>query len=517
MPDPLKLSYFFVCASFLLTGLAHDTGAQARTPAEIEIRRSAMAERLAVLAEEQTALEAQLRGLENDRRTGEDPASGDGLDPKQARIANRLDAVVTESASLNAEAGVLGAIVTRTPTGPVTRADPPGLAPLQIGAGQVTAGNAFNPAITVIADGLYYADHVGADRSVVFAPGGFGNLGAQTEIENPTRGFSLREAELTLSGAVDPYFDVWATFGIADGEIETEEVYLQTRQLLPGVQVRFGQFFSGIGYINRQHRHQWDFVDQTLPYEALFGSNLKDVGVQVTWLPSLPIYTQFGFEALQGDNAGIANPLFGEFPTILEERPGPRLFNGFFKVSPDLGFSNTLQAGASFGWSRAHQEIDIPGGVLPPEGYEGAVWFLVTDLIWRYDSNRQYGQGDLTVQGEYIYRSKDLDPLGPSGLSQRSAQDGLYAQMVYGVAPRWTIGGRVEALGLKNRMETPGLTTDLPGSERYSANLTFNPTEYSRLRFQYNHGSFWNSGTSDFDQVLVQFQMSLGVHGAHVF
>ena len=105
----------------------------------------------------------------------------------------------------------------------------------------MTSGTAFNPAVTVIPDGLYYYD----------------NAGGVAE----TRGFSLREVELAFSGAVDPYFDVWASFGIGDGAIETEEVYVQTRRLLPGMQFRFGQFFSGVGFLNRQHRHQWDFVD----------------------------------------------------------------------------------------------------------------------------------------------------------------------------------------------------------------------------------------------------------------
>ena len=54
-------------------------------------------------------------------------------------------------------------------------------------------------------------------------------------------------------------------------------------------------------------------------------------------------------------------------------------------------------------------------------------------------------------------------------------------------------------------------------SRRYSAALTFNPTEFSRVRVQYNAGQFWNEEKIVFHQVFVQFQMSLGVHGAHRF
>ncbi len=116
------------------------------------------------------------------------------------------------------------------------------------------------------------------------------------------RGFSLREAEITFSGAVDPYFDVWAIFAVGGGEIEVEEGYFQTRKFLPGLQLRAGKFYSGFGYVNKQHPHQWDFVDQNLPYDLLLGGSLNDTGVQLTWLPSLPFYTQLGVEALQGEN-----------------------------------------------------------------------------------------------------------------------------------------------------------------------------------------------------------------------
>ena len=101
---------------------------------------------------------------------------------------------------------------------------------------------------------------------------------------------------------MDPYFDVWAILAVGDGEIEAEEVYVQTRKFLPGLQLRVGKFYSGVGYINRQHPHQWDFVDQALPYELLLGGSINEVGVQVTWLPYLPFYTLLGFEALQGEN-----------------------------------------------------------------------------------------------------------------------------------------------------------------------------------------------------------------------
>jgi hypothetical protein len=488
-----------VASAIVVSATSSAAAERHRTPAEIELRRSEIAERLAVLAADETMLTARIAGA--------DAAIA-------AELAAQVQRVVDERDALLVEASELASLVTRSATGPLTRADPPGLTPARMsgGSSQVTAGTAFNPAITVIPDGLYYYDNA-SGRAASSIVDRFRAPGAGVDDEDSPRGFSLREVELAFSGAVDPYFDVWATFGVRDDAIEAEEVYVQTRRFLPGTQVKFGQFFSGVGYLNRQHRHQWDFVDAPLPYTALFGSGLEEVGVQVTWLPATRVYTQFGFEALQGDNGLVANQLADEYSGVLDETPGPRLFTGFLKMAPDLGYSNTLQGGVSIGRSRSHHEVDAERNI-----YDGTAWFLGTDWIWRYDSTRPYGAGDVTVQGEYIFRSKTLELVSVADLQDATfQQDGLYAQVVYGVGPRWTLAGRIDVAGLRNRIEALTTATDLDATARYSANATFNPTEFSRLRVQYNHGRVPGDSPTSFHQVYVQFQMSLGVHGAHVF
>jgi hypothetical protein len=494
---------------------ASPAGAQFRTPAETELRRAEIAQRLHVLAEEQTLLERRLRELREALAAALSPERH-SLEALCAAANGRLTQIGGERDALASEADVLAGIATRTPTGPIARADPRGLIPAQMGGtAQTASGNAFNPAITVIPDGRYfYDDEAGEAGRRLTTTAGFTTPDGEHDGRD-TRGFSLREVELALSGAVDPYFDVWATFGIGDGAIEAEEVYVQTRRFLPGVQVRFGQFLSGIGHLNRQHAHQWDFADQALPYTALFGGRVGDVGVQVTWLPDMPVYTQLGFEALQGDNPAISHQLHDEYPELLEETPGPRLFTGFVKVAPDLGFSKTLQGGFSIGRSRSHQELEETD--VLPQVSDGTSWFIGTDWIWRYDSPRPYGEGDLAIQGEYILRAKSLSRVGAAGRSQSTSQDGLYAQIVYGAGPRWTIGGRVEAIGLRNRLKTEMGSAELGASSRYSANSTFNPTEFSRLRIQYSYGVAAGGGSSRTHQFQVQVQMSLGVHGAHAF
>jgi len=100
----------------------------------------------------------------------------------------------------------------------------------------------------------------------------------------------------------------------------------------------------------------------------------------------------------------------------------------------------------------------------------------------------------------------------------RHRQDGFYGQVVYGFTPRWTAAARFDAIGLTNTVTTPAGVSDFDVSRRTSANITFNPTEFSRVRFQYNRSQIRRRGELEgMHQVMVQFQMSLGAHGAHQF
>ncbi len=390
---------------------------------------------------------------------------------------------------------------------------------------QITSGTAFNPAISVIIDGKYYNDNVSGEGIEILesAQGFHGSHGdadghGHGEL---TRGFNLDETELVFSASVDNYLDAMITLALQREEIFVEEAYGQTRSLPAGLQLKFGKFLSGIGYFNQTHPHEWAFADQNLPYRLIFGEeNLNDVGLQLTWLPALPVYTLIGVEALQGTNEKIAETL--ELPEgfagRLKDRAGPRLFTGFIKIGPDLGYNHALQWGLFGGFSRLHQE-DHDGEIL-----EGHTWFAGTDLVYKYDAGGSYGRGNLVLQGEYLYRVKDLevaahatDPL-EIGEEEKFKQDGFYVQGTYGFAPRWTAGLRYEMAGLTNRIQTDAGTERLDDSKRYSAAITFNPTEFSRLRLQFNRADIaTDEGRERFNQVFLQYQLALGVHGAHRF
>jgi len=404
--------------------------------------------------------------------------------------------------------------------GPV---EAPGLTPLDLtpssSTGQVTSGTAFNPAISVIAEGLYYTDDRSGGAVGLFS-GADGFAGTPAgEGRDLSRGFNLGETEIVFSGAVDPYFDATAIASVSADGIELEEAYGRTRSLPGGLALKAGKFYSGIGYLNGQHPHQWDFVDTSLPYEVLLGGALNDVGVQLTWLPKTPVYVQLGLEALQGENPGVANVFGPDVDPAFSDKAGPRLFTGFLKVAPDVGYSDALQGGLFAGRSSLHQEESADGPL------EGTAWFAGTDWVYKHDSPEPGGKGDVVLQAEYLYREKRLDRVASGdpalvGQPARSKQDGFYLQGTWGFAPRFTASARYDAVGaFVNEVDLGALgLSDYDASRRLSAALTFNPTEFSRVRAQFSRGDAAIAGSREtFNQFFLQLQLSLGVHGAHKF
>jgi hypothetical protein len=119
-------------------------------------------------------------------------------------------------------------------------------------------------------------------------------------------GFSLRNSEIAVDGAVDPYFKGFGNIVLKldnnnKTEIELEEAYLQTTSLPANLQVKAGQFFANFGRQNSQHPHTWSFVDQPIILGRAFGPDgLRSVAAQISWLVPTPFYTEAFLGILDG-------------------------------------------------------------------------------------------------------------------------------------------------------------------------------------------------------------------------
>lgn len=410
---------------------------------------------------------------------------------------------------------------------------------------QVGAGNAFNPQISLILDGVYFRDNKkGA------SPEMYDHLDGINHAHGPAhdgleRGFNLRETELLFSATVSPHFDAAAMLTVSEhGDVRLEEAYFDTRSLPYGLKVRGGKFLSGIGYLNGQHPHQWDFVDQNLPYRTLLGEHgLADTGLRLSWLPPTGNwYTLLGVELLQGKEQTFATsglptptgrkdgaPLAGTAAgSLAAQKAGPRLTTVFAKFGPDLGANHALQFGGWIAKASQHQEVhdhtdeDPASQVAALEG-KAKAWGL--DAVYKYDAGRYGGQGSFKLVGEYLRLNKDLriafhENGALVGQTRNYAQDGLVVQGTYGFLPHWRVGLRYDASGLsKNEVKGPdGVREKWNKSDRWTLALTRAIDHFSLFRVQWSRGNLSVDGAKEkTHQLFLQYQHSLGAHGAHGF
>lgn len=388
----------------------------------------------------------------------------------------------------------------------------PAPAPVEAPAAAAAAGgaNAFNPAISLVLGGTLtnLSKDPGAFRYQGFVP-------PEGEIGLGARSFNLGESELTISSNIDPTFAGQATFAITgENEIEVEEAYVRTRALGHGLNFKAGRFMSGIGYLNSQHAHSWDFVDAPYAYQAFFGGQYKPDGVQARWLAPLDTFLEFGAELASGRN----------FPGNDRNKNGFGASTVFAHAGGDIGDASSWRAGLSYLRTRASERGFDDGAV--PVAFSGRASVVVADAVWKWAPDGNASRQNLKLQGEWMQRreSGSLAALNESG-SYRSRQSGWYLQGVYQFMPNWRTGLRHDRLS--SGSTRIGLLDDgIAGADvfsslaaykprRTSIMFDYSPTEFSRLRLQIARDQA-RPDASD-NQVYLQYIMSLGAHAAHNF
>jgi hypothetical protein len=281
-----------------------------------------------------------------------------------------------------------------------------------------------------------------------------------------------------------------------------------------------GRFFSAVGYLNEQHEHSWDFSDAPLIYRGLFGNQLNDDGLQVSWLAPTDLYFQLGGELLRGD----------DFPAAGADHDGVGAYTLFTRLGGDVGASHSWQAGLSY-WSADVDdrtgETHSHGGDTASEtpSFTGDSDIRALHLVWKWAPDGNPTQRNLKLQFEYFDRDEDGSIImeGSSPLEMTSYdgdQNGWYAQAVYQFMPQWRVGLRYDRLYVDNEgseydiLEESGLSDEDHDPERFSIMTDWANSEFSWIRLQYNHDKSYSD--SD-EQVILQYVHSLGSHGAHQF
>jgi hypothetical protein len=390
-------------------------------------------------------------------------------------------------------------------------ATPAAAAPVQAPAPQVAQGdNSFNPSISLVLGGTF--SNLSQDPAT-YRFGGF--MPPAGETGPGSRSFNLGESELTMAANIDPMFAGQLTFALSgENEAEVEEAFVRTRELGGGMNLKAGRFLSGVGYLNGQHSHTWDFADAPLAYQAFFGGQYKPDGVQARWLAPLDTFLEVGAELGSGRS----------FPGNDRNKNGFNAGSVFAHAGDDIGDSSSWRAGLSYlrtGSGGREYEFD---GI--PNSFSGRSTIWMADAVYKWAPNGNPTRTNFKLQGEYM-RRKESGTLASNDLAGgfASTQSGWYLQGVYQFMPNWRAGLRYDRLSSGSPfiglVENGALGMDafpaLAGynPKRSSVMLDWSPSEFSRLRLQFARDEA-RPGAAD-NQVFLQYIMSLGAHAGHIF
>ena len=376
----------------------------------------------------------------------------------------------------------------------------------------------FNPALSVVLNGGYTQANQNAN---LYTLPGF-QLG--DEASPNLNGFAINETEINIQANIDPYWYGNLTIALHQHgdnlELDLEEGYIRSTSFPAGTSVKAGRFFSGLGYLNHHHRHQWDFSDAPLVYRGLFNTQYLDDGLQIRWVVPADLYWEIGMEAFSGRHfpaAGTGNHIGS--------------LSLFSHLGGDINPAQSWQAGISY---LGAKPSDRPGMLAthdhPDEHdhdheadylFSGHSDTLGLDAIWKWAPNGNARTTQLTLQGE-LYLRHENGTIAHENLfsSLNSHQQGAYIQAVYKFLPRWRAGWRFDYLHSHNQGSDEELLDELlldahgfrPTQNTFM--LDFSPSEFTLFRAQYNHD---HSNPTLNNIYQLQFIVNLGAHGAHAF
>lgn len=385
-----------------------------------------------------------------------------------------------------------------------------------------TQSNSFNPEVSMILQGSY--NNLKQDPNAYQITGFVPTLG---EVSPGARGFSLGESELVLSANIDPNWRGTAILALApEGGVNVENATFESLGLGNGFSFKGGRFFSGIGYMNEQHSHAWDFADAPLAYKAFLGNQLGDDGVQVRWLAPTDLFLEFGAEVGRGRT----------FPGAGNNKNGVSQGAVFAHMGGDVGISNAWRVGLSWLGSspkdRSFDDTDSTGTTVSNR-FSGKSRTWVADGIWKWSPNGNSTVNNFKLQGEYFKRREDgtlasnsaAGACGGCTAGFETDQSGWYVQGVYQFMPHWRVGLRHDGLksgtvniglinsGMLSFADFPQLAAHDP--KRNTAMLDYSPSEFTRFRLQWARDDSGIGATDN--QLFLQYIFSLGAHGAHAF
>jgi len=362
-------------------------------------------------------------------------------------------------------------------TQPPIEALPPAQAPPTVAATPVLPGESAGQ-LPVYGGASAAAKALNPDISVI---GDFLGAAGKNPVQ-PGPALEMHESEVGLQAIVDPY--ARADFFLSFGEegVNLEEGYITFTSLPGGLVAKVGKMRAAFGKVNTLHNHVLPWADRPLVTQNLVGGEdgIDDAGISVTRILPAPkdIFLEATAQVFRGDSSDV----------FKSNQRGEISLVGHLRGYKDLTDNTNVDLG--FSYARGHNEVG--------SAYRTQLYGLDATLHWKPLRRAIYHS--FIGRSELIWSEREQ--VGPV-----QQAFGFYTSGDYQLGRRWFVGERYD----RSERATNASLTD----SGFSTILTYWPSEFSQIRGQYRFGRYADG--RDANELLFQFQFSLGAHGAHPF
>lgn len=350
----------------------------------------------------------------------------------------------------------------------------------------------------------------------VSATGDFiGDFTRRRSTQESGRRFDIREVELAVQAAVDPYFRADIILGLSDEEgIAIEESYLTAHRLPLGLQGRLGRFHMPIGKQNTIHRAE---LLGAIEYPHVIQRFLGPEGGKGTGLFLSGILSPLGF--YQEVQATVVDRIGEVDEELIADEESSATASGLgyslrFRNYVDLSESSNLEVSGSFATGRRPQplvclcpSIDGANAVNARQSIAGA------DVTFRWRPLQQGLYRSFILQAEFLRQLNERTPaLGnlPSNISYGGPTRGFSGAYLF---TRYQLGRRTFIGARGDWLEDPD--TDGETLRAASVYLQFFPSEFSKFVLGFER---LNPGVGEsVSRLLLQSTFSVGPHRPHPF
>jgi len=313
------------------------------------------------------------------------------------------------------------------------------------------------------------------------------------ESSNSDDMLSLRGAEMMFYAPIDHQFSGVLSAAAHDenGEsnFELHEAFVTSNNLIPNSTLKFGQFFLGLGRLNRFHQHDWPITSAPKVHGTFFDDEgVFDNGAEIDILLPFDSFWNLSLGSTNGRKWGHAH----------SNTAKPKQATIYTRLSTFLPSGTT--GGKEFGFNYVSR-IDDAGVEYKLAGI---------DFISKEKTQRLISK---LFQSELWYRnSKAVD--GTIG-----EEIGVYLISQFYLTGNWQFGTMIDSF--KELTRRNSITNNRMNNIYYGINpyLTYSASEFSKFRLGIQHTYETEEGDriSEDNRIQAQFIFIIGSHPAHIF